>query len=125
MSIRKPKSNTVPICQHIDGMPESDNIREIETTLESAGGKIVCIRCSAKSKRTGEQCKAPAIRGKSKCKFHGGLSTGPRSQEGRNRCAAAKLVHGRETKEMRQNHREVMAQLKLYAQILGVQWRMS
>jgi hypothetical protein len=93
--------------------------------VEIAGGRILCRRCEARSKRTGEQCKAPAIRGKSKCKFHGGLSTGPRSQEGRNRCAAAKLVHGRETKEMRQNHREVMSQLKLYAQILDVQWRMS
>lgn len=27
-----------------------------------AGGKIVCIQCTAKSKRTGEQCKAPALR---------------------------------------------------------------
>ena len=97
----------------------------ISSIVEIAGGRILCRRCEARSKRTGEQCKAPAIRGKSKCKFHGGLSTGPRSQEGRNRCAAAKLVHGRETKEMRQNHREVMSQLKLYAQILDVQWRMS
>lgn len=98
---------------------------QVKIELETAGGRIVCLRCNAQSKRTGVQCKAPAIRGKSKCKFHGGLSTGPRTQKGRNRCAQAKLVHGRQTKEMRQNHREVMSQLKLYAQILGVQWRMS
>ncbi len=96
-----------------------------EDNLELAGGRILCARCTAKSKRTSRQCKAPAMRGKSKCRFHGGLSTGPRTREGRNRCAQAKLVHGRDTKEMRQNHREVMSQLKLYAQILGVQWRMS
>lgn len=125
MSLRKQKLTKPPICQNIDGLHESTNLKEIKATLETAGGRIVCVRCSAKSKRTKEQCKAPAIRGKSKCKFHGGLSTGPRSQAGRNRCAQAKLVHGRETKEMRQNHRDVMVQLKLYAQILGVQWRMS
>ncbi len=95
------------------------------SSVKIAGGRILCRRCDALSKRTREQCKAPAIRGRFKCRFHGGLSTGPQTQEGRNRCAAAKLVHGRETKEMRHNHREVMSQLKLYAQILGVQWRMS
>jgi hypothetical protein len=125
MSLRKPKLTRVRISQRIHDLHRNTNLIEIKTTLETAGGRILCVRCSAKSKRTEEQCKAPAIRGKSKCKFHGGLSTGPRSQEGRNRCAAAKLMHGRETKEMRQNHREVMSQLKLYAQILGVQWRMS
>lgn len=102
-----------------------DALNQSKTMLETAGGRIICLRCNAQSKRTREQCKAPAMRGKSKCKFHGGLSTGPRTQEGRNRCAGAKLIHGRETKEMRENHRVVMAQLKLYAQILGVQWRMS
>jgi hypothetical protein len=125
MSLRKPKLTRVRISQRIDDLHRNTNLIEIKTTLETSGGRILCVRCSAKSKRTEEQCKAPAIRGKSKCKFHGGLSTGPRSQEGRNRCVAAKLMHGRETKEMRQNHRQVMSQLKLYAQILGVQWRMS
>lgn len=109
----------------IDIEMKAKKMHTLKPTLETAGGRIVCVRCAAKSKRTGEQCKAPAIRGKSKCRFHGGLSTGPRSQAGRNRCAQAKLVHGRETKEMRQNHKDVMAQLKLYAQILGVQWRMK
>ncbi|MDA0630613.1 MAG: HGGxSTG domain-containing protein, partial [Proteobacteria bacterium] len=42
------------------------------------------------SKRTRKQCGAPAMRGKRVCRFHGGLSTGPKSAEGRARCAAAK-----------------------------------
>ena len=125
MSLRKPKLTRVTISQHIDDLHGNTNLNEIKTTLETAGGRIVCLRCNALSKRTREQCKAPAIRGRSKCRFHGGLSAGPRTQEGRNRCAEAKLVHGRDTKEMRQKHRAVMSQLKLYAQILGVQWRMS
>jgi len=31
-------------------------------------------RCTAKAKRTGEQCKAYAIQGKDKCRVHGGLT---------------------------------------------------
>ena len=29
-------------------------------------------RCRAKSKRSGKQCKAPAVRGKAVCRMHGG-----------------------------------------------------
>jgi hypothetical protein len=66
-----------------------------------AGGHISCLQCSAQSKRTGLQCKAPAISGKSKCRFHGGKSTGPKTPEGRQRCAQARTAHGRETSTIR------------------------
>ena len=33
-------------------------------------------RCAAKSKRSGMQCKAPAIKGKRVCRMHGGKSPG-------------------------------------------------
>ena len=36
----------------------------MEAALNTAGGKITCPRCRAISKRTGEQCGAPAERGK-------------------------------------------------------------
>lgn len=32
------------------------------------------MQCTAKSKRTGERCKAPAVRGKDKCRMHGGAT---------------------------------------------------
>ncbi|NBV95918.1 MAG: hypothetical protein EBR90_03915 [Actinobacteria bacterium] len=48
-----------------------------------------------------QRCKAPAMKGKQVCKFHGGLSTGPRTEIGRQRCAEAKTVHGRETRRGR------------------------
>ena len=67
----------------------------------TAGGRIRCQQCSAKSKRTGQQCQAPAVAGKTKCRFHGGKSTGPKTPEGRQRCAQARTVHGRETTIMR------------------------
>jgi hypothetical protein len=65
--------------------------------LSTAGGRILCPRCQAQSKRTGRQCGAPAVVGKRVCRFHGGRSTGPRTPEGRQRCAAAKTVHGQQT----------------------------
>ncbi len=34
-------------------------------------------QCTAKSKQTGERCRRKAVPGKDKCKFHGGMSTGP------------------------------------------------
>jgi hypothetical protein len=94
-----------------------------EHFLITAGGKIVCRRCNAMSKRTRLQCSAPAIQGKAKCKFHGGLSTGPTSVEGLARCAQAKTIHGHSTRALRKRHQEAMTRIKLYAQILGVSWQ--
>ena len=62
------------------------------------GGRVKCTQCNAQSKRTKQQCKAPAIKGKTKCRFHGGRSTGPKTADGRARIAAANTVHGRETR---------------------------
>ena len=99
------------------------NTVNMELTLTTAGGKIVCRRCNAMSKRTKLQCGGPAIQGKTKCKFHGGKSTGPVTELGRQICAAAKTVHGNNTRSDRQVHRLAMKRLRLYAQILGVPFR--
>lgn len=99
------------------------NTVNVELTLTTAGGKIVCRRCNAMSKRTKLQCGGPAMQGKTKCKFHGGLSTGPRSDEGKQRCAQAKTTGANETRQDRQKYRLAMKRLRLYAQILGVPFR--
>ena len=70
--------------------------------LNLAGGRISCLQCSAKSKRTKVQCRAPAMKNKRVCRFHGGRSTGPITQAGRDRCAAAKTVHGQSTRQLRE-----------------------
>ena len=70
-------------------------------TFRTAGGRITCLQCNAKSKRTKQQCQAPAAKGKTKCRFHGGRSTGPRTEEGRARCGAAHWVHGNSTRQAR------------------------
>lgn len=83
----------------------------------TAGGRIWCQQCAAKSKRTGLQCKAPAISGKNKCRFHGGKSTGPKTPEGRQRCAQARTTHGRETTAMRMERSLASARLALLEEI--------
>jgi hypothetical protein len=55
-------------------------------------------RCGARRKRTGEPCRAPAMRN-GRCHKHGGASTGPRTEEGRARCRAASWKHGRRAAE--------------------------
>lgn len=41
------------------------------------------MTCGAKAKSTGEPCKSTQIFRNGRCKFHGGPSTGPKSDEGR------------------------------------------
>ena len=82
-------------------------------TFRTAGGRITCLQCNAKSKRTGVQCRAPAATGKAKCRFHGGASTGPKPDLGRKHCAEAKTVHGRETRKARTERAEAMRRLRL------------
>jgi hypothetical protein len=86
---------------------------EKEPFILTLGGRIRCPRCQAKSKRTKQQCRSPAIRGKRVCKVHGGRSTGPRTQQGRNLCGAAKTLHGRETRAIRAKRQQALAELKL------------
>jgi hypothetical protein len=74
-------------------------IQNPEKYLITAGGKIRCRRCKAQSSRTKLQCSKPALKGKAVCQFHGGLSTGPRTKEGKDRIRAAHLKHGEETIE--------------------------
>jgi hypothetical protein len=70
--------------------------------MSTLGGRVKCNQCQAVSKRSGIQCRGPAIKGKRVCRMHGGLSTGARTPEGRLRCVEAKTIHGRETTELRE-----------------------
>lgn len=72
----------------------------------------VAARCQAKSKRSGVQCRKPAVRGKTVCRTHGGASTGPKTQQGRARCAQAKTVHGWETREIRRKRADKLRELR-------------
>jgi hypothetical protein len=76
-------------------------IKNPELILITAGGRIKCRRCTAKSSRTEEQCKRPAskLSKTSKCSRHGGLSTGPKTKAGKDRIRAAHFKDGEETLE--------------------------
>jgi hypothetical protein len=76
-------------------------IKNPELILITAGGRIKCRRCTAKSSYTKEQCKRPAskLSKASKCSRHGGLSTGPKTKAGKDRIRATHFKHGEETLE--------------------------
>jgi hypothetical protein len=75
-------------------------MKNVIQMLVTGGGKIVCLRCTALSKRTGLQCKKPALTASrtQKCGLHGGLSRGPATAAGKARSAAANFRTGEYTK---------------------------
>jgi hypothetical protein len=62
------------------------------------GDFLAAPRCGAHI-RSGDCCRQPAMKN-GRCRLHGGLSTGPRTAEGRARCAAARRTHGFYSAEM-------------------------
>ena len=72
--------------------------------LQTAGGKITCLRCTAKSTRTKLQCGRPAIKTSrtQKCQFHGGK---PHSEKTLKRISEANIIHGQATKEAKEQYR--------------------
>jgi hypothetical protein len=93
-------------------LPTRCNSMSNNFTFVTAGGRITCLQCNAKSKRTQQQCRAPASKGKTKCRFHGGASTGPKTLEGRQRCAEARTKTGTETRKARTERAEAMRRLR-------------
>ena len=59
------------------------------------------VRCGARTKVGGE-CQRPAVKRSGRCTRHGGKSTGPKSQAGRDKIAALHTKHGKLTKAKRQ-----------------------
>jgi len=84
-----------------------------------ANGRVTCRQCEAKSKRTGQRCRAPAVRNMAICRFHGAYSTGPRTPEGRKRCAQAKTTHGKASRKERSEKAAASAELH-FLRDLGV-----
>lgn len=82
-----------------------------EKILVTAGGKITCNRCQAKSKRTHQQCSRPAMRDKNVCSNHGGKSTGAKTPEGKERSRQAHIKSGEYTQESRQRQLATMLNL--------------
>ena len=69
-------------------------------------------RCQATSKRTANQCRKAAMKGKQVCRAHGGCSTGPLTLQGRKRCAEARYQHGWETRKIRELRAQKFLEMK-------------
>jgi len=70
-------------------------------------------RCTAKSKRSKEQCHKWAVKGRTTCHMHGGTSIGPISKAGKRRSRLAALKHGNYTKKAIENDRKVRELIRL------------
>lgn len=67
--------------------------------------------CLAKT-RSGTKCQKPPVKGKSRCRLHGGLSTGPRTAEGKARIAASHYKHGKRSKAFTEMRKKIWAELR-------------
>lgn len=72
--------------------------------LLTAGGKITCLRCTAKSTRTKLQCGRPALTTSrtQKCQHHGGK---PHTEQILKRISEANIRHGQSTKKAKEQYR--------------------
>ena len=83
-----------------------------EQQFFTLGGRIQCNQCRATSKRTKQRCRAPSMLGNAVCRAHGGLSTGPRTPEGRKHSALAITKNGLETRAARAERAVGMRRLR-------------
>ena len=88
----------------------------MEKFLTTAGGRITCLRCTAKSVRSGGQCFKPALKSSrtQKCGHHGGRNKGPITEAGKARSAAAHIKTGEFTKQaIRERSQKLTEMLQL------------
>ena len=87
-----------------NGCVEGDLHEGKEQYLITGGGKITCLRCTARSTRTKLQCGRPALTISSKqlCQYHGGR---PHTAETLKRISEANMLHGQSTKSAKEQYR--------------------
>jgi len=85
----------------------------MEKFLSTAGGRITCLRCTAKSVRSGNQCLKPALKSSRtfKCTTHGGRNKGPITEAGKARSAAAHIKTGEFTKQAIRERSQKLAEM--------------
>jgi hypothetical protein len=70
-----------------------------------SGDYMKAPRCGARN-RQGEPCRAPAMRGRKRCRLHGGKSTGARTKAGIQRIRAAHWKHGARSARLQADYRK-------------------
>jgi hypothetical protein len=93
-----------------------------ELMVVTAGGRIECRRCVGVSSRTKQQCGHVALKTSkaSRCKWHSGASTGPRTKEGIEAIRRANTTYGSYTKEAIAVRKKKFAELNEIAKILCI-----
>jgi len=74
------------------------------------GPKRPLQSCGART-RLGTECQKPPLAGKTRCQLHGGLSTGPKTTEGKARIVAAHWKHGRRSRAFTEARKQIWADL--------------
>ena len=92
----------------------------LEKMIVLAGGRITCSRCTAKAKGSQTQCRKPAMQGKTKCRTHGGASTGPKTQAGKDVIRRAHYKHGEQTLEAKAARSAKDAEMQALEDIMHV-----
>ncbi len=95
-------------CAGYSGGGESDvgvnfwNARNNLRNGNPCGDPSRAPRCGARARTRGRgPCLAPAVRGSTRCRMHGGLSTEPRTAQGLERSRRARRTHGRYSRAAR------------------------
>lgn len=78
---------------------------------ENNNRKNISNLCLART-RSGLPCQKPPLKSKSRCRLHGGLSTGPRTADGKARIASANYKHGRRSKKFNEIRKQIWAELR-------------
>ena len=95
-------------------------MENLEKMIVLAGGRITCLRCTSRAKSSQTQCRKPAMQGKTKCRTHGGASTGPRTQAGKDAIRRAHFKHGEQTLEAKAARSAKNAELRALEDITHV-----
>ena len=95
---------------------------QYQTHIVLAGGRIRCLRCTARSVRSGEQCGKPAMKSSKtqKCTHHGGRSKGAITAEGKQRIIDAHLKNGQSSRAAREEHSKASAHISMLEDCLHV-----
>jgi hypothetical protein len=96
---------------------EMSNRPHVPTRLERLAMAKAAPRCEARS-RSGNPCKGPAM-ANGRCRFHGGMSTGPRTPEGLERSRKANWKHGLRSAETIAARREAAAACRLLRRLVA------
>ena len=67
--------------------------------------------CGARTRR-GTACQKSPVAGRTRCRLHGGLSTGPKTPEGKARIAAAHWKNGRRSRAFTEARKKIWADLR-------------